>query len=111
MATNDPCLLLPRSSLGTSDTSSLILLKVISKATRRVQSTHQEASNYEENNEREREVSGGAAAAAAAGAFLPVTCSSPPLAVSGQCIRGDLRASLFGFKQRGVHKGCVLEKE
>lgn len=48
MATNDPCLFLPRSSLGTSDTSSLILLKIISKRARGVQSTHPEAFNYEE---------------------------------------------------------------
>lgn len=48
MATNDPCLFLPRSSLGTSDTSSLILLKIISKTARGVQSTHPEAFNNEE---------------------------------------------------------------
>lgn len=47
MATNGPCLFLPRSSLGTSDTSSLILLKIISKTARGVQSTHQEAFNCE----------------------------------------------------------------
>lgn len=73
-------LFLPRSSLGTSDTSSFILLKVISETTSTVQSTHRETFNTEETSAREREVSGGAAA----GAFLPVTCCSPPpLAVSG----------------------------
>lgn len=94
--------------MGTSDTSSHILLKIISKTTRRVQSTHQEAYNYEENEERiEREVSG---AAAAAGAFLPVTCSSPPLAVSGQCIRVDLRASPLGLNSSAGFRGLNAEE-
>lgn len=45
----------------------------------------------EGNEEREREKSGGAAA----GVSLPVTCSSPALAVSAQCIRVHSDASIF----------------
>lgn len=90
MATTTCYRFLPTSSLGTSDTSSLILQKIISKPARRVQSMHQDASNQEKTR-----VSGGAAA----GVFLPVTCSSPSLAVSGQCNRVYVRASLFGWNR------------
>lgn len=44
--------ILPRSSFGTSDTSSLILLKIISKTTVRTGSAHREALNYEEKRKR-----------------------------------------------------------
>lgn len=50
------------------------------------------------NRERKkRKESGGSSAAAAAAGILPVTCSSS-LAVSGQCIRLCLGASLFSLE-------------
>lgn len=47
--------ILPRSSFGTSDTSSLILLKIISKTTIRTGSAHREALNYEGKSWAEKE--------------------------------------------------------
>lgn len=90
MVTNH-CLFLPRSSLGTSDDSSLIFSgEKYSQTAPRTESTHGEALNLEGNNEeRGREVSGGDSA------VLPVTCSSPPL-LSGQCIRVLVDASPLG---------------
>lgn len=54
------------------------------------------------NRERKkRKESGGSSAAAAAAGILPVTCSSS-LAVSGQCIRLCLGASLFSLESGEV---------